>query len=290
MKKIFFFCIAILLLLGNPKNSTAQDHEVGMVLGAAQYLGDLTYTHISWKNTKYNLGGIYRLYFNPYLNLRATILYGQIKGDDQTHADLTNYGSRRNLSFQSHILEFAAQAEYNILPFISGNRLRFWTPYLFAGVAVYNFNPKAELDGVLYALQPLGTSGQYLSGPEYEDPYKLTQVAIPYGFGLKFSFRRPSSSRGINLYLWNIGVFIQQNKLFTDMLDDVGGIYPDWSLMSDPIAIRLSDRQGYFDNSGNYVPVRGPGTNRGNPHSYDSYMWLGFNITKTLRRNTCFCF
>lgn len=287
MKKAIYLVIAIVLCLGNLGKVKAQDHELGVALGAAEYLGDLSYTHVTWSNTKYNLGGMYRYYFNPKFNFRGTVLYGQIQGSDADKPQIDGAAYTRNLSFYSHLLEFAGQIEYNILPFISGNKLRFWSPYVFAGVAVYNFNPKVDFNGTTYELQKIGTSGQGLPG--YGPKYRLTQVAVPYGFGLKFSFRRPNSSQKLNMYLWNIGIFVQQNKLFTDMLDDVGGVYPDFSLM-DPIAVQLSDREGSFDSQGNYVPVRQVGSNRGNPNANDSYMWLGFNITKTLRKNTCFCF
>ncbi len=290
MRKLALLIIFSFLFSLNGNKVIAQDHEAGIVLGAAQYLGDLTYTHVTWSETKYNLGGIYRYYFSPKINFKGAVYYGKISGSDNNKsASLTNTAGR-HLSFQSDLMEFTAQVEYNILPFISGNRVRFWSPYVFGGISAYKFNPKADLNGTLYELQPLGTEGQGLPG--YEPKYSLTQISIPYGFGIKFSFRRPTSSRALNLYLWNIGIFVQQNKTFTDHLDDVGGVYPDFSLLdggTDGIAAQLSDRQGTWVN-GNYVPVRGIGSNRGNPQADDMYMWLGFTITKTFRKNTCFCF
>ncbi|MEA3497214.1 MAG: DUF6089 family protein [Bacteroidota bacterium] len=289
-KNLGLFIIVIALMFsGNKANS--QDWELGVSLGASEYLGDLTYSHVTWSESKFNLGGIYRYYFNPRLNFKAAVFYGNIEGSDVNKEVGSGGAYTRNLSFKSHILEGTAQVEFNILPYITGNKLRNWAPYVFTGISVYNFNPKGELNGTWYELQPLGTEGQGLAGST-QAPYDLTQISIPYGFGIKYSFKRPTNSSALNLYLWNIGVFVQQNKTFNDHLDDVGGTYPDYSKLdggTNGIVAQLSDRQGEMIN-GQYVPVRAVGSNRGNPDADDMYMWLGFTITKTFRKNTCFCF
>ena len=288
MRKLLGLMIVFSMTFFFGNQVKAQDHEAGIVLGAAEYLGDLTYTHVTWSESKFHAGGLYRYYFNPRLNFKGGIFYGSISGADANKEDYANEGAAfsRGLSFESHLLEFTAQLEYNILPFISGNKIRNWSPYVFAGVSAFNFNPKTEFNGETVELQPIGTEGQGRQG--YDPKYNLTQFSVPYGIGFKYSFKRPVSSGALNLYLWNIGIFVQQNKTFTDHLDDVGGYYPDFNDL-DLQASQLSDRQGQVVN-GAFVPTRTPGNPRGNPDADDSYMWLGFTITKTFRKNTCFCF
>ncbi|NLJ08302.1 MAG: outer membrane beta-barrel protein [Sphingobacteriales bacterium] len=291
MKNFFRISLVIVASTLFLTPARSQDKEIGLIVGITEYLGDLTWAHVTWKETKPGFGALYRYYFNPRLNFKGGVYMGWISGwDGNKDADPPGQAYLRNISFKSHVLDFTAQVEYNILPFISGNKLRNWAPYVFAGISVYNFSPKAELDGTWYKLQPLGTEGQGLPG--YEPKYSLTQFSIPYGFGIKYSFKRPRNSRQLNLYLWNIGLYVSQNKTFTDHLDDIGGKYPDFTLLDggvNGITAQLSDREGTWV-GGNYVPNRAPGSLRGNPDANDMYMWFGFTISKTFRKNTCFCF
>jgi hypothetical protein len=90
------------------------------------------------------------------------------------------------------------------------------TPYVFVGVAVYHFNPYAyDTTGKKVYLQPLSTEGEGL--PQYpgRKEYALTQLAIPFGGGIKFRI----TDRVVLAY--EIGM----RKLFTDYLDDVSNTY-----------------------------------------------------------------
>ena len=294
MKLFLKTLLAITLISFLTTSVNAQDKEIGVNIGVTEYLGDLTYSHVSWNESKLGGGLFYRHYFSPRLNFKIGFYYGNISGwDGNKDSSIAGAAYNRDFEFYSHLVDIHAQFEYNILPFISGNKLRNWSPYIFGGVSVFNFNPKREFEGVVYNLQELGTSGQ--GRPGYGPKYALTQVSIPYGFGIKYSFKRPRTSSQLNLYLWNISVFISQNKTFTDFLDDVGDYYPDivndfnMGNPTDQIAAQLSDRLGTLAN-GVFTPHYAVGYNRGNPDYKDAYMWLGFSISKTFRKNTCFCF
>jgi len=142
------------------------------------------------------------------------------------------------------------------------------SPYVFGGVAVFRFDPQAQLDQEWVRLQPLGTEGQYLDEAGTPEPYRLTQMSIPFGGGIEV---RVSRYVGVQ---WEVGY----RTTFTDYLDDVSTVYPD------PIALyehggsalaQLSDRSGgYFD----------PGTRRGNPGAKDSYFFSNVMITYYLGR------
>jgi hypothetical protein len=255
--------------------ANAQDHEVGVFLGTSNYQGDLTERHLTLRETRPAFGALYRYYFSPRLNFKANFNYGWIAGDDENYADIPDRW-RRNLHFRSHIAELAANVELNILPFVAGSQKFRWTPYIYVGIAGYNFKPQAEFKGEWVDLQPLGTEGQLLD-PE-EDPYPLTQIAIPYGVGIKLNISG----------LWNIGLEFGQRKLFTDYLDDVSTRYPDLDKLAaqNSTARALSER-------GN---ERGPqyawqtGNQRGNPDRNDMYVWGGITITRTIRRFSCIGF
>ncbi|MCB0534542.1 MAG: outer membrane beta-barrel protein [Lewinellaceae bacterium] len=230
--------------------------ELGGWVGASNYFGDL--------NTNYRLnrvhlaGGIHTRYnFNERLAFRLGGSYGKISATD---ADSKNiYEQRRNLSFRSHLVDVSMLLEFNFLPYMHGHRDYFFTPYVFAGPAIFFYNPQAELDGTWYSLPEQGTEGQFRG-----EEYSTTQGALAYGLGFKMDFS----------YRWSLGVELSARKVFTDYLDDVSGVYADWrdiqSLRGD-IAAALSDRSAE-------PKIGEPGRQRGNGKSNDIYMFLGVSL------------
>ena len=203
-------------------------------VGATNYKGDLD-SDFSLKFTKPGLGVMGGYQFNPHMSVRLSVAQGWMKATDTRTDDLAR--NRRNLSFRSPITEAALTAEWK---FFGENRsYKFrpkYSPFVFAGVAVFRFNPQAKLGGQWYDLQPLGTEGQNLpgAGTVYPERYKLVQVSIPMGVGVRYKL-------GPRLDLCaEIGL----RKTFTDYLDDVSGEYPDLNELraDNPIAAELSDR------------------------------------------------
>lgn len=274
----FFLLFGLFLLIGfsvEAQRIGNQRTEVGLMLGGSNYQGDLSPPSglpVDIDETNFALGGIFRYYFTPRLNFKANVYYGTISGDDRNFQERVG----RNLSFESHVLEFSGQVEFNILPFISGSRTNRFAPYVFTGISVFNFNPQAEdIDGNMVELQPLGTEGQ--GTPSGTNPYSLTQIAIPMGVGFKYAFRNG----------WNLGFEFGSRRTFTDYLDDIGTNYaPDGSQLS-PKARQMSYRQpGYTGGDDTIYP---DGRQRGGD-SVDWYIFSGITITKTLFRNVCGAF
>jgi len=173
----------------------------------------------------------------------------------------------RNLSFQSQILEGNVLAEYTLFDL---SRHRF-SPYAFAGLAVYHFNPYAyDTLGHKVYLKPLSTEGEGL--PEYPDrkPYALTQPAIPFGGGIKVRVTD-------NVVLaYEVGV----RKLFTDYLDDVSTYYVSESILlaeRGPEAVEMSYRGNELKGGDPNYPAAG--TLRGDPKSKDWYYFTTIKIS-----------
>jgi hypothetical protein len=145
-----------------------------------------------------------------------------------------------------------------------------WTPYIYAGVAVYMHNPQAiapakDLQGNALPdagqyvdLQPLGTEGQYStlnsSDANYGiKPYSLTQISIPFGIGARFRLNE----------VMDLSADIGFRYTFTDYLDDVSANYVNLGLLKSPLAQAMSYRTnelpGYPLNGG--VPSGIPGVN-----------------------------
>ena len=168
----------------------------------------------------------------------------------------------RNLSFRSDIFEGIAQFEFNFLPYEHGSRDHFFTPYLFGGLGVTFFNPKAELDGVWHDLQPLGTEGQPIGGE-----YNRVTMGIVFGAGIKFDIS----------YRWSINVELSARSLFTDYLDDVSTEYPnavELQALRGDLAAMLSDRSLEVRNEA----IGEPGRQRGTSSTNDGYAFLSVGL------------
>ena len=253
MKKYLFF-----LLFCSSTLFAQEDFNIGFSLGAANYQGDLTPEGISsFGRTNVTAGLFLRLNHNDFINTRVHIQYGKIEASD---ADGGPGRVERNLSFFTNIWEAALIEEINILGYRPGSR-RFFSPYVFGGIAVFHYNPKTEYLGQVVELQPLGTEGQGIPG--YAGNYSLTQIALPIGGGLKVAVGPDAT----------LSLEVGGRKLFTDYLDDVSGPYIDSRILLEgngPLAAALGNRIGEYRNSD---PVNTPGAPRGNPKYLDWYFF-----------------
>ena len=83
-------------------------------------------------------------------------MFLNIKSDERDSDD--TIALDRGLHFKSPIYEISGQLEFNFLPYQPGNPLYTWTPFIYTGLSIFNFNPKAEnQNGEWVNLQELGT-------------------------------------------------------------------------------------------------------------------------------------
>ncbi|MFN7326282.1 MAG: DUF6089 family protein [Chitinophagales bacterium] len=230
--------------------------ELGGWVGASNYFGDLNTT---WRVNRAQLaGGIAARYnFNDRLAMRISSNYGRISAFDSDSKN--TYEQRRNLSFNSILIDGTAQLEFNFLPYVHGNRDYFFTPYMFLGPSVFHFNPTTEYNGEQVNLAQLGTEGQFRG-----EEYNTIQGALSYGMGFRYDLS----------YYWSLNIEFSARKLFTDYIDDVSGAYADIRdirAQRGDLAAALADRS--------VEPQIGlPGRQRGNGKSNDTYMFLGIGL------------
>jgi hypothetical protein len=237
------------------------------------------------KETHPAFGGIVRGNVNKHLTVKANIYYGQLSGTDQNAE--TQKNTNRNLSFKTNLLEVGVNAEVNLMGFESNSREDRTSPYLFAGLCLFKFDPMAEyLDPVTrqkswIRLQPLGTEGQGTTMFNERKKYSLTEVAIPFGAGFKHNFAGN----------WNIGAELGWRKTFTDYIDDVSMTYiPDYILRAQngEYAANLSDRSGELTGDNSFSKTdKDP---RGNPTNKDWFFFGGVTLTYTILPNVCYRF
>lgn len=240
--------------------SSAQRNEIGVFMGTSYYLGDLNPSK-HFLLCKPAAGIIYRYDFNERWALKISGLYGTVEGDDA----VAKFNEERNLSFKSGIFEVSPQLELNFLPYITGNKEEnYFSPYIFAGIAVFSFKPKAEYNGIWYDLKLLSTEGQGTSIENAPKPYSLMNVSFPFGLGFKYSV-------GKNIC---IGAEWGLRKTVTDYLDDVSTTYADIDVLTmekGPTSAALSDRSDDYGNN--------TGLQRGNSGTKDWYAFAGGFIT-----------
>ena len=293
--------------------------EAGFTLGGSNYFGDLSKTVAIGES--HLMGGlICRFQYNDFLTLRGNAVYGAISGDDKnfkddiafTHTDAADAPieitrGQRNLNFRSDILEFSAIGEWNLLGYEESTRTRPYTPFLFAGIGVYKFNPKSQffyMDGVRDAtgalihnaqlqqfdgqwieLQTLSTEGQETTKFNDRKRYNLTQVSIPLGVGFK---------QQVDDY-WAYGIEFGVRKTFTDYLDDVSIDYVDDQIVGGAngyLAAAMKDRSSELTNPNTGLPYERfyMGNPRGSMKGSDYYMFLNFTLTRKIMGGKTVCF
>ena len=269
MKKIFTLALAFLCL---GSTYAQRQWEVGAFAGLSNYGGDLQQTHFELATTRPAQGLFVRHHFNPTLSFRLGYTRGTLEGSDANYQDLLI--RQRNLSFRSDITELALTAEI-ALGVYGAEGKRTAAPYLFGGLAVFNFNPQTLHDGYWIDLQPIGTEGQGSRMYPGRQPYRLTQVSVPLGIGFNFRIQQ-------RLVL---GYEIGYRHTFTDYLDDVGGQYPDIPVyykenpLGAGLSYRMRDVRGYVTDGG--YPT---GQDRGNPDNNDHYFFCGFSASWLIGR------
>jgi len=311
MKTIQFFLLftAYCLL---PTSSIAQEEKAppqltgGLLIGSSNYLGEMggkdkdARAHIidlQMPKTRYAIGAFFRYQTHPLYAFRGNLFYGRLTGDDA----LSNITGRRtrNLQFRTHILELSVVAELEMIQLISnlksggavrnflGAKYTAFSVFLYAGVGLFHFEPKAELirgskDWI--KLRPLATEGQGVVKDEKgkdTKKYKPIQLAIP--IGLQVTYSRNQALR--------FGLEIGTRWTSTDYLDDASTLYPDPSVFNgDATAIALSNRSVEYikdnpptENDQDILDMHQPGSIRGNPKNHDFYFFTTFVVSYNLK-------
>lgn len=259
--------VTVLLLFATFATSAQRIH-IGLFGGLAAYNGDLTDKIFPKKVTNGAIGLTASYELRDQIMIRGGFTYAVVGGADRfsEQADLVS----RNLSFETSLFEFSLLGEYYILN-LNHHRI---SPYAFGGLAIYHFNPYAfnGSDTKIY-LKPLSTEGQGLPGYPGRKPYSLTQLAMPFGGGVKFAVSE-------NLH---IGVEVGLRKLFTDYLDDVSSTYADPNDLlaaKGQLSVDMSYRGDELPGGNTAYPAKG--AIRGGEKKKDMYYFSGIHLTYRL--------
>lgn len=233
--------------------------SLSVTLNALNYYGDLApnpgrlSTDISF--TRPAIGISLSQRFGPRFSITGGFTYGTLRGADVSSADETDAANGkfryyRNLSFRNRIKELSFVGSFDLYENQNSylNRVQ-WTPFAFGGLAVFHHNPQAiapltGLDnqplpeaGEWVNLRELGTEGQFADLEPTDanygiKPYKLIQLAIPIGVGVRFKVHD----------VVDFSAELGMRYLLTDYIDDVSQNYVDLGVLDSELARALSYR------------------------------------------------
>jgi len=268
------------------RNWSLNKKEIMFGIGATQFLGDLggrdqvgkDYSLADLDLPSTGIGGMigFRYRFHPYFATTTSLNVGLLRGNDA----LTNEIIResRNLHFRSIIVELSQRLEIIILAnekfgarySLSGHskkmREKNTQLYIFGGIGIAYFNPKAKYQGSWTALRPLSTEGQGLDG----GPAKVSPITatIPLGIGFRIGINR----------MWRIGIEATYVKTFSDYIDDVSGEYYDPNIL----ATQVGPEAAYLSNPSTQNSTWfSKGQQRGDEQK-DAYFYLNLTVYRNI--------
>jgi len=256
-----------------------QQGEIGLTVGAANYFGDLN-TNADLTHPKIAIGAYILKQYNPYLDVRVNVHFAQL-GYSDTYSN-NFFQKTRNLSFDTNILEFAIQGDFNFFKFEPAEVEHAFTPFVTIGAGVFTYNPYTYFNGEKVYLRPLGTEGQNAGyvGPDGKKrtPYGSTAFCFPIGFGIKYC---------VNTSL-NVTFQVTQRLTTTDYIDDVSTTYADQNQVTGSFpatpggpstAFVLQDRS--------LTHIARTGMQRGWSSQKDQYIIAEIGISFNLRSYDC---
>ncbi len=243
--------------------------EIGAGIGLSNYFGDLN-PNENFKRLKFAGNLYYQYYINNYIGVKLSGVYTRLGNSDVFNKNEAY--KMRNLSFNTDIWELSLNGTFNFFKFLPGIPGHRFTPYISAGVGVFNYNPYTYLNvngtQEKVFLRPLGTEGQNSTTAHNGKKYGSVALAFPLAFGAKYAINEN----------WNIFAEVGYRFTTTDYLDDVSTTYAGAQAFQAPnyngtpkdlwYAQRLQDRSGVV-----VTPAIGEqGMSRGNSKAKDSYI------------------
>jgi len=257
--------------------------EAGITMGPSNFLGDLGgnmgrgtafLKDNNIQMTKFTFGGFVSYHPSELFGIRLALNFGSLEGDDaiiKNKGGLEEARKIRNSNFRSKFSEAIVLAEVYPTIFLEedpSDVYRKLRPYAVAGIGAFRFNSEGfdPVSQQWVALKPLHTEGQGFAEFPDRKEYKLTQMNLPFGVGVKYFL-----SETVNL-----SFEILHRKTFTDYIDDVSTNYIDPALFytylptaQAQLAERMANKSGGQFTAGN---KRGTKTNN------DAYYSAGFKL------------
>ena len=214
--------LACLLLAGSAFFCTAlhaqNTSELGIGLGATNYRGEIS-PQYQLQNNRPAVTAFYRKDVSVPITVRGALMAGLLRAADDNVTGVNGAVppllAYRQANTKGWLAEASAVVEYNFLDYHRRTDKVHFTPYLFAGLALF------------YANTTTVTNNAALAG-NFNRQGSQFGVALPAGVGFKYAL-----SQHLNLGL-ETGV----RKAFTDQLDHLGD--------QTPLLVNTHDQDWYY--------------------------------------------
>jgi hypothetical protein len=178
-----FIFVVLCLLVCLP--SFSQRSELGFGLGTLNYTGDLVRNY-NFRFSRPAATVFYRANLSPVVSFRAGITAGKLSAHEKP---IDNFAATRNASFNIFLFEGSTVMEYHFLNWRETKKFVRFTPYLFAGLAVFGIAGNAEKNG----------------------EYSNIQASVPFGGGVKYIYNPK----------WYLSLEFGIRKTWFDYLDNI---------------------------------------------------------------------
>jgi hypothetical protein len=234
-----------------PKRRSAYEKHSSIAygIGTSNYYGDLAplgrLVKSTTQNINWNLSVDLTRHLTPHTSIRFGLSWIRLSGDDSNFEGDVKYQSLffRNTHFRNDLQELSAVGVYHFIKEERTYTLRHQiAPYIFGGFSLLHHNPVAQAPsgvpdvdaGEWVSLQPLGTEGQTLPTSTIA-PYNLIVTNALAGLGCRVKLNKQ----------WDIAYELGLRYLFTDYIDDIGGVYGDKAAMAanDPLSAVFGHRE-----------------------------------------------
>jgi hypothetical protein len=252
-------------------------------LGGKKGIGKNFIKDLNWENAKLSYGVYVIAMYQNKIGLRLEGTFGEVNGADSIlkNVKTSTFGRyERNLSFKSKISDFQLALEIHPLMFknFDDKYPPSLSPYGVIGVGYYSFDPQAKLNGQWYSLQPLHTEGQGFREYPTRAEYKLSQLNISAGLGVKYEINS----------MFNARLEVNRRFLTTDYLDDVSTNYIDPNTFyTNNLPQNLTAiAQQLYNRKGELNPSDGTniGDQRGDPKDNDAFFTIQLKVGIMLGR------
>lgn len=162
-----------------------QRSEIGFGLGTLNYTGDLVRSY-DFRYSQPAATVFYRSNISPVVSFRAGLIGGKLAASEKP---IDKFAAVRDESFNIFLMEASTVMEYHFLNWRETKRFVRFTPYVFAGLALYGF------------------TGNEAKTAEYSN----IQGAVPFGLGAKY----------VHNPKWYFALEFGIRKTFSDYLDNV---------------------------------------------------------------------